>query len=130
MRGRWRRRPGIGVNVTFGMRVDLRGAAISGVGLVVAMTRLGNVGVMADTLWGMLFRVRLVCVLCFSFSPHFAVGFGAVIIGGASEMHWRGGVIVTLCSPGSMVGGTSVIGCSGVGTNGCSWVSSRGSIHW
>jgi hypothetical protein len=119
MSGRWRRRPGIGVNVTFGMRGDLRGGAITGVGSTSAMTRRGKTGVMVGTLLGILFRVLLVCVRFFSFNPRLAVGFGAVIIGGAVEMRRGGGVVVTLCSP--WIDGASLTGCLGkrMGVAGC-----------
>ena len=59
MSGRWRRRLEIGIEVTFGMRGDLRGGGLNGVGLTAAMIRRGNVGAMAGTLWGILFRVLL-----------------------------------------------------------------------
>lgn len=44
---------------------------------------LGNVGVMAGTLPGMLFRVRRECVRLVIFITRFAVGLGAVMMGGA-----------------------------------------------
>ena len=94
-----RRRPAIGENVTIGMHGNQRVGAMSGGVLTVAISWCGNVGEMAGTLVGMFFLVRLECVRCFVCNPRLVVGFGAVIIWGALDMHCRGGVVVTLCSP-------------------------------
>ena len=118
--------------------VDLWGATV-GVGGMVGLTtgiyRRDNAGVMMGTLPGTLFRVRRVCVRFVFFNVRFAVGLGAVIIGGAFVI--LGKVILVPCTTGGLtcvtLCSTGVIGCStlccGGGTYGSSWTSVRGSIH-
>ena len=88
------------------------GGSIVGVVPMEGMNLRGKVGAMAGTHLGMLFLVRRECVRFVNFKPRFAVEFGAVIIRGAFVMHWRGGGVVTLCSPGG-------VGCGMSGTLCC-----------
>ncbi len=76
-------------------RGDLRGPVVGGAGVV--GVSIGVVGVSMCrqfpilTIWGvlpgMLWRVRRECVLALFFNFLGAVGFGAVMIGGASVIH-------------------------------------------
>ena len=64
---------------------DLRGLMLGGAGVVGAsMCRRFSLLMMWGVLPGMLFRVRRECVLGVNFNCLGAVGFGALIIGGAS----------------------------------------------
>ena len=120
------------------IRVDLRGATVGVGGMVVSTTgiyRRDNAGVMMGTLPGTLFRVRRVCVRFVFFNVRFAVGLGAVIIGGAFVI--LGKIILVPCTTGGLtcvtLCSTGVIGCStlccGGGTYVSNWTSVRGSIH-
>ncbi len=64
---------------------DLRGPVVGGAGVVgVSMCRRFSILTIWGVLPGMLWRVRRECVLAVFFNFLGAVGFGAVIIGGAS----------------------------------------------
>ncbi len=65
--------------------VDLRGLMVGGTGVFVAsMRQRFPILTIWGVLPGMLWRVRRECVLTVFFNCLWAVGFGAVIIGGAS----------------------------------------------
>ena len=65
--------------------VDLHGLMVGGAGVVGAsMRRRFPILIIWGVLPGMLWRVSRECVLAFLFNCRGAVGFGAVIIGGAS----------------------------------------------
>jgi hypothetical protein len=67
---------------------DLRGLMVGGAGVFGAsMRRHFPILTIWGVLPGMLWRVRRECVLAVFFNCRGAVGFGAVIIGGASVIH-------------------------------------------
>ncbi len=86
--------PSIGMNHTFwgvvvpglvSFLVDLRGLVVGGAGVIGAsMRQRFPILTIWGVLPGMLWRVRCECVLAVFFNCLRAVGFGAVIIGGAS----------------------------------------------
>ena len=91
--------PSIGMNLTFwgvlgpNFRFDRRGLMVGVSGVVgAAMRRCFPLLMIWGVLPGMLLRVRRECVLAVFFNCLGAVGFGAVIIGGASVIR------VTKCS--------------------------------
>ena len=98
--------PAIGMNRTFwGVVVagsvnflgDRRGPVVGGVGVVGGSTCLRfSILTIWGVLPGMLWRVRRECVLAVFFNFLGAVGFGAVMIGGASVIRVIG--CATLCS--------------------------------
>ena len=98
MRLRERRQPGIALNVTFWMRVDLRGGAVGG-GLI-GLGRREASRVMVGTLPGMLLHVNRTCDRRFVFKTRLLVGLGAAMIGGAFVMRHRDEGVVTICSVG------------------------------
>jgi hypothetical protein len=104
------------------------GVAASSVGT----GRHGIAGVIGGTVPGTLFCVRRLWTRFVVFSARFVVGFGAVIMGGASDIRRRSciavisGVVPTLCSA---LGATLCWSCVGVPIWGTHWISFSGRIH-
>ena len=90
-----------------------------------------SAGVIGGTVLGTLFRVRRLWTHFAVFSARFVVGFGAFIMGGASDIRRRScsaimsGVVPTLCSA---LGATLCCSCVGVLIWGTRWKSSSGRI--
>ena len=104
------------------------GVAASSVGT----GRRGIVGVIGGTVPGTLFRVRRLWTRFVVFSARLVVGFGAFIMGGASDIRRRScvafnfGVVATLCSA---LGATLCCSCVCVLSWGTRCKSSSGRIH-
>ncbi len=94
------------------------GVAASSVGT----GRRGIAGVIGGTVPGTLFRVRHRWTRFVDFSARFGVGFGAFIMGGASDIRQRSciagisGVVPTLCSALVATLCWSCVGVLGLGT--------------
>ena len=141
----FRNRPAMGTKRTMGiffvifvawMRgavVPRRGERRTGVAASsVGTGRRGIAGVIGGTVPGTLFRVRRRWTSFVVFSARFVVGFGAFIMGGASDIQQRScvavnsGVVPNLCSA---LGATLCWSCVGFPIWGTRWISSSGRIH-
>ncbi len=134
--------PSIGMKRTFGMRVGITGTAgvtwqgdrqglMVGVAGVVgtSMRRQFCILTMGGTPPGTLLRICHECVCFVFFNFRGAVGFGAVMMGGASMIHINGGA--TLCSTlfSSTVLSTLCLMADSGCTYGCRCMSPWGSNH-